>query len=65
MADQGSNRQELYDRIRKSSKEAVILEEMKKLGFWPDDKDQPTELEQHIQREKELTQELRKLVHKR
>ena len=29
-------RQELYDRIRESSKDEVILEEMIRLGFWPD-----------------------------
>ena len=28
-------RQELYDRIRTSSKDEVILEEMIRLGFWP------------------------------
>ncbi|HEY4056830.1 MAG TPA: reverse transcriptase family protein [Kofleriaceae bacterium] len=28
-------RQELYDRIRASSKDSVILEEMIRLGFWP------------------------------
>ena len=32
MADK---RQELYDRIRSSSKDAVVLEEMIRLGFWP------------------------------
>ena len=32
MADK---RQELYDRIRASSKDAVVLEEMIRLGFWP------------------------------
>jgi RNA-directed DNA polymerase len=32
MADR---RQELYDRIRSSSKDAVVLEEMIRLGFWP------------------------------
>ena len=29
-------RQELYDRIRESSKDEVIVEEMRKLGFWPE-----------------------------
>jgi RNA-directed DNA polymerase len=32
MADK---RQELYDRIRSSSKDTVVLEEMIRLGFWP------------------------------
>ena len=30
-----NKRQELYDRIRASSKDTVILEEMIRLGFWP------------------------------
>ena len=29
-------RQELYDRIRESSKDSVIVDEMERLGFWPD-----------------------------
>lgn len=35
--DRPTTRQELYDRIRKSSKDEVILEEMIRLGFWPRD----------------------------
>ena len=31
-------RQELYDRIKESSKDEFILEEMKRLGFWEEDK---------------------------
>ena len=34
MSDQPRTRQELYDRIRQSSREEVILEEMIRLGFW-------------------------------
>lgn len=30
-----NKRQELYDRIRASSKDSVVLEEMIRLGFWP------------------------------
>ncbi|MGF1526916.1 MAG: reverse transcriptase family protein [Candidatus Competibacterales bacterium] len=38
MADRPTTRQALYDRIRASSKEEVILEEMIRLGFWtPED----------------------------
>jgi RNA-directed DNA polymerase len=57
-----SRRQELYDRIRQSSKDEVILEEMKKMGFWPDDADQPSVPEKYFKRERELSQELRDLV---
>ena len=35
MADRPRTRQELYDRIRASSKDSVILEDMIRLGFWP------------------------------
>jgi RNA-directed DNA polymerase len=35
MADKPRTRQELYDRIRETSKDSVILEEMVRLGFWP------------------------------
>lgn len=63
MAESSVNRrQELYDQIRQSSKEEVILEEMKKLGFWPDDANQPSVPEQYFKRERELSQELRDLV---
>jgi hypothetical protein len=34
MADNKNIRQELYDRIRESSKDDVVLEEMKRMGFW-------------------------------
>jgi len=34
MADNQTTRQELYDRIRNSSKDSVVLEEMKRMGFW-------------------------------
>jgi len=55
-------RQELYDRIRESSKEEYILSEMKRLGFWPDDNEKPSPAEQSISRQAELQTELRELV---
>ncbi|MFT5328352.1 MAG: RNA-directed DNA polymerase, partial [Planctomycetaceae bacterium] len=36
-----STRQEIYDRIRESSKNEVILEEMIRLGFWPQQEGAP------------------------
>jgi hypothetical protein len=33
--------QEPYDRIRQSSKDEVILDEMIRLGFWPRDRQDP------------------------
>src|SRR5260221_1405344 len=35
MAERPKSRQELYDRIRETSKDEVILEDMVRLGFWP------------------------------
>ncbi|HHG85546.1 MAG TPA: RNA-directed DNA polymerase [Bacteroidetes bacterium] len=63
MADSSLNRrQELYDRIRSSSKDQVILEEMQKMGFWPDDSEEPSVPALYFKRELELSQELRDLV---
>jgi len=35
MADRPRSRQDIYDRIRQTSKDEVILEDMVRLGFWP------------------------------
>ncbi len=57
-----ANRQELYDTIRNSSKEQFILEDMKRLGFWEKDTDQPSVAGQLIQRETQLYKELNALT---
>jgi retron-type reverse transcriptase len=62
MADNRSIRQELYDRIRESSKDSVVLEEMKRMGFWANNEDGPTIPELLIKKEVELNKELSKLV---
>jgi RNA-directed DNA polymerase len=59
-----NKRQELYDRIRASSKDEVILEEMKRLGFWPSDQNQADVSETLIERKGELQRELNQLVQK-
>jgi retron-type reverse transcriptase len=51
----------LYERIRSSSKEEVVLTEMQRLGFWPADSGQPSVEADLIRRETELTQALQKL----
>ncbi|SFK55700.1 reverse transcriptase family protein [Methylorubrum salsuginis] len=51
-------RQQLYDRIRESSKDEVILEEMIRLGFWPDGADQPNLPDDLIRRRGEISREL-------
>ena len=55
-------RQQLYDRIKASSRESVILEEMKRLGFWKKDSGAPSLPEQLIHREAELRKELEALL---
>ena len=56
-----TSRQELYDRIRKSSKDEVILEEMIRLGFWPRQATMANDPAGEIRRRGELEAELRAL----
>lgn len=51
-------RQQLYDRIRETSKEEVVLDEMIRLGFWPDGVEQPNLPDEMIRRRVELRREL-------
>ncbi len=55
-------RQQLYERIKASTKESVILEEMKRLGFWKKDAGAPSLPEQLILKEADLTKELNTLL---
>jgi hypothetical protein len=55
MADK---RQELYDRIRSSSKDTVILEEMIRLGFWPARGVVPNDPADEIHEQAELERQL-------
>ncbi|MCA9709447.1 MAG: hypothetical protein KDK70_26640, partial [Myxococcales bacterium] len=57
-----NRRQELYDRIRASSKDEVILEEMIRLGFWPRDGERPADPASERRRQRELEQQLQSLV---
>ncbi|MCO4744931.1 MAG: RNA-directed DNA polymerase [Proteobacteria bacterium] len=61
MSDDRPTRQELYDRIRGSSKDQVILEEMIRLGFYPKDGSLPDDPIAEIQRLGDLHGQLRKL----
>jgi RNA-directed DNA polymerase len=60
----GNVRQELYDRIRESSKDEVILDEMIRLGYWPRGEGQPTVSEELIRRQGEIGRELNDLAAK-
>lgn len=59
-----TRRQEIYDKIRESSKDDYILSEMKRLGFWKEDEDKPSVTSKLITEEAELSSELRKLLDK-
>ncbi len=58
MSRQPSTREELYERIRNSSKDEVILEEMVRLGFWPASNGQPNDPADEIRRRGELQRKL-------
>lgn len=55
------SRQQIYDRIRSTSKDSYILEEMQRLGFW-ESSSIPSLSETLIKREAVLSQELNKLL---
>jgi len=55
---QPTKRQELYDRIRQSSKQEVILEEMIRLGFWPREGEIADDPADEIRRRGEIRNEL-------
>ena len=54
-------RAQLYERVRNSSKQEVVLTEMQRLGFWPPDSIEPTVEATLIRRETELTLALQQL----
>lgn len=61
MSDQPRTRQELYERIRTMGREAFILEEMIRYGFWPAEGTLPEDPADEIRREREIRQELERL----
>ncbi len=58
---QPSTREALYDRIRSSSKDEVILEEMVRLGFWSSRGELPNDPAEEIRRRGELQRQLDEL----
>ena len=56
------NRQQLYDRIRETSKDEVILEEMIRYGFWPQGSAKPNMPDELIRRRGELQREISDLA---
>jgi RNA-directed DNA polymerase len=58
MTEQPRTRQEIYDRIRESSKDEYILEEMIRLGFWASNQGLPNDPADEIRRRGEVQREL-------
>lgn len=57
-----NTRQELYDRLRSSSKDEVILEEMIRLGFWPEQGSIPDDPGDEMRRIADLERRLQSLA---
>ncbi|MDY8135075.1 reverse transcriptase family protein [Aquimarina sp. 2201CG5-10] len=62
MADSATRRQEIYDKIKESSKDQYILEEMKRLGFWNEGEVDFETVNQYFKEENELSGKLQKLL---
>lgn len=60
-SEQPRTRQELYDRIRQTSKDEFILDEMLRLGFWPRQGEVPQDPADEIRNRAELQKELNDL----
>lgn len=58
LVTQPHTRQQLYDRIRATSRDEVILEEMIRLGFWPAHGTLPEDPADEIRRQGEVQREL-------
>jgi RNA-directed DNA polymerase len=58
MTEQPRTRQDLYDKIRQSSKEEFILDEMIRLGFWAANGEIPNDPADEIRRRSEINREL-------
>lgn len=57
-------RDELYAHLRTTTKDAVVLQEMRRLGFWPADSGKPSVTDELITRESQLINELNTLTDK-
>ncbi|HZU99097.1 MAG TPA: reverse transcriptase domain-containing protein [Planctomycetota bacterium] len=60
-AEPPRSRQDLYERIQKTSKDAVVLDEMIRHGFWPDRGTLPQDPAEEIHRRAELQKRLSEL----
>ena len=63
--DSQSRRQQLYDKIRETSRDEFVLQEMKRLGFWERSSNTPSLPEEMIKKEGELQRELGALLNEK
>lgn len=64
MSNSTESRQEIYDKIRQSSKQEYILSEMKRLGFWGEDHVDFKQVKTFFEEESALSKELNALLKK-
>lgn len=62
MNNSATRRQEIYDKIKESSKDEYILSEMKRLGFWKEGSVDFEKVNAFLKEERELSNKLRKLT---
>jgi len=64
MSNSTERRQEIYDKIRQSSKQEYILSEMKRLGFWGEENVDFEQVNNFFKEESELSKKLNELIKK-
>jgi len=62
MKNSTERRQEIYDKIKESSKQEYIISEMKRLGFLNGEENELQEVERYFSEETRLSKELQKLL---
>ncbi len=62
MNNSATRRQEIYDKIKESSRDEFILSEMKRLGFWKEGSVDFEKVNTFLKEERELSDKLRKLT---
>ena len=59
MSNSTERRQEIYDKIRQSSKQEYILSEMKRLGFWGEENVDFEQVNNFFKEESELSKKIK------
>jgi len=62
MVNSNERRQEIYDKIKESSKQEYILSEMKRLGFWKEESIDFKAVNEYFKEEGDLSRQLNKLL---